>query len=385
MVAVADAGPTGDAAPRVAIADDQPATGSGAGSGSGTGSAGSGAPGGLALASGSGTGSAGAEDQPAVDGAPTTAGTAANLLAYLPAGHILTVLVRFDRLRGTEWATAAEGLFRPMPDYQALFGARTANLSDKIDTLVISTPRPRDATATTLVVHTALARPALRTLLDQPGSPIAWSTVKGGVLGHRGGRAVLPGDTRMILSPFRGWFVLAQPSDLGGLLAPATGNLDKLEASGKLPPWLARVREIEAESGATRGPALVLTMATPTLRYKLPDVGLGVTTLPGPERVSLAMEAVKQGWLLRGNIVFRSEADAGEFVQAITDAQQRVADSHLLSAVLRRGHALNAVTGLSLTRTGARVSYATSLSIADARAVMIAAAANLDDYFGRGR
>jgi hypothetical protein len=31
------------------------------------------------------------------------------------------------------------------------------------------------------------------------------------------------------------------------------------------------------------------------------------------------------------------------------------------------------------------VSYATSLSIADARAVMIAAAANLDDYFGRGR
>jgi hypothetical protein len=276
-----------------------------------------------------------------------------------------------------------------MPDYQALFGARTAGLSTKLDTLVISTPRPRDATATTLVAHTTLGRAALRAQLDQPGSPTTWTAAKGGMLGTRRGPAVLRGDLRVFLAPYRGWFLLAQPADLGPLLAPTTGDLDKLEATGKVPPWLARIRTIEAEAGdvrevrAARGPALVLTLAPPATRYKFPDVGLGLTSLPAPERASLAMELVQQGWLVRGNLVFRSEADATEFVQAVTDAQQRVADSYLLSGVLRRGHALNAVTGLSLSRTGARVSYATSLSVADARAVLTAAAITLEGYFGQ--
>ena len=120
--------------------------GSGAGSSLGTGSSGSlgsGSP--AAISTGSGSGLAGMDDQPAVDGAPTNAGTAANLLAYFPAGHTIGVLVRFDRLRGTEWALAAEELFRPMPDYQSLFGSRNAGIADKLDMLVISTPRPRDA------------------------------------------------------------------------------------------------------------------------------------------------------------------------------------------------------------------------------------------------
>ena len=89
----------------------------------------------------------GLTDEPAVAGAPTTAGTAANLLTYFPAGHVVTALIRFDRLRGTEWAIQAERLLRPMPDYQVLFGPRDAKLVDKLETLVISSPRPRDATA----------------------------------------------------------------------------------------------------------------------------------------------------------------------------------------------------------------------------------------------
>ena len=48
-----------------------------------------------------------------------TAGTAANLLAYFPPGHVVTALVRFDRLRGTEWA--ATGKVRLcLPDPAAL-------------------------------------------------------------------------------------------------------------------------------------------------------------------------------------------------------------------------------------------------------------------------
>jgi hypothetical protein len=383
-VAIADAGARGDAAELAAMGSN---AGSGAGSAIGSGS---GVP--AAVAMGSGSGSPGMDDQPAVDGAPTTAGTAANLLAYFPPGHVITALVRFDRLRGGEWAPAAERLFRPMPDYRALFGDRDAGIADKLDMLVISSPRPRDATATTLVMHTLQSRAAIRDLLANQGAPIAWSAAKGGMFGKRSGK-LFPGDRRVLLSPWKGWYLLAQPDDLAGLTAPATGNVDAIEARGKLPPWLQTIRTIEKESGedAKKGPALVVTLGGPvadtaptkTGRYKLPDVGLGVTSLPVPQRVSLAMELVKQGWLVRGNIVFATEADAAEFVTTATDAQQRIVDSHVLSALLARQHALNIVKGLSLARTGARVSYGTSLSIADARAVLAAMAATLTDYFGQ--
>ncbi|NVB81994.1 MAG: hypothetical protein HOV81_26670 [Kofleriaceae bacterium] len=353
-------------------------SGSGAGSGAGSGSA---AEPGTAAFTGSGSGAPGMDNQPAVDGAPTSAGTAANLLAFFPAGHQVTVMIRFDRLRKTEWAEPAEAMFKPMPDYAALFGARTAAIGDKIDTLVISTPRPRDATATTLVVHSPLTRPELRVFLANPDAPITWSATKGGLFGKRTGK-VPPNDKRVLLSPWQNWFLLAQPGDLGGLTAAAKGNLDTIEAKAKLPAWLQTLRTIEHESGDDkRGPALVMTLAGPGKRYAIPDVGLGVTSLPSPVRLSLAMELVKQGWLLRGNIVFGNEADASEFAQAVQDVQTRITDSRILSGLLRKQHALNMVTGLSLARTGARVSYATSISIADARALLAAAAVMVEAYF----
>ena len=380
--------------------------GFGAGSSLGSGSAGSGSP--AAITTSAGSGSAGMDDQPAVEGAPTSAGTAANLLAYFPAGHTLSVLVRFDRLRGSEWATAAEELFRPMPDYHALFGARTADIATKLDMLVISTPRPRDATATTLVMKTPLPRSSVRDLLANTDAPIAWSAARGGALGKRSGK-VFQNDKRVVLSPWQGWYLLAQPEDLGPLTAAARGNVDRVEAKGKLPAWIAGIRAIEKESGdksgegptpaggraevsdAKKGPALVMTVGEPPSttapaksgRYKLPELGLGVRSLPVPSRISLAMELVKQGWLVRGNIVFPNEADAAELVTTLTDLQTRITDSHILSAVLRKQHVLNVVTGLSLARSGARVSYATSISISDARAILAAAAIELAGYFGQ--
>jgi hypothetical protein len=379
IAAIADAGVPlgGDAGVQVAAIE----SGSGAGSGTGTGS-GSGSGVAAAIETGSGSGAPGVDNQPAVEGAPTTAGTAANLLAYFPAGHQVTVLVRFDRLRNTEWAEQAERLFKPMPDYQALFGTRAAGVGDKFDTLVISSPRPRDATATTLVVHAPIPRRELRDFLANPDTPITWTIAKGGMLGQRSGK-LFPGDKRVLLAPWKDWVVLAPPSDLPGLLTPAKGAIDSFETRARLPAWLQTIRTIEKESGEEklRGPALVLTLAGPGQRYEIPDIGLGITSLPSPQRISAAMELVTQGWLIRGNIVFAKAADAKEFAQAVTDVQQRITDSRVFSALLRRQHALNVVTGLSIQRTGARVSYATSMSIADARALMAAAAATLDAYF----
>lgn len=350
-------------------------------SGTGSGTNGSGAGSGVAaaVAVGSGSGVAGMDNQPAVAGAATTAGTAANLLAYFPPGHLISALVRFDRLRGTEWAQPAEQLFHPMPDYRALFGTTDADIADKLEMLVISTPRPRDALATTLVAKTHLSRSEMRTLLATTGA--TWSATRAGMLGRR--KVTLPGDKRVVLSPWKNWFVLAQPADLGALPAGG-GSIDSVEARVKLPAWLAQIRTIEKESGEDKpGPALVATLTFDGQRIAIPDVGIGVTSLPAPTRLSLAMELVPQGWLVRGNIVFASEADAGEFEHALLDVQKRVVGSFLISRLLKRQHVLNLVAGLSIARSGARVSYATSVSISDARALLAALGQSLADYFGQ--
>lgn len=384
------------------------AAGSNAGSGSvvatGTGSTGSGTSIVLGAGSSAGSGVAGAittnagsgvpgmDDQPAVDGAKMTAGTNANLLGSFPPGHTLAVLVRFDRLRGSEWAAAAESLFHPMPDYQSLFGAKSAGLTDKLDMLVISTPRPQDATATTLVMQTHLSRAETRDLLANPDTPITWSAAKGGALGKRTGK-VFPNDKRVILSPWKGWYVLAQPEDLAGAMAAKPGSADTVEA-GKagLPAWLDGIRAIKKESGDEQdGPALVMTVGEPpsatrparTGRYKLPELGLGVHSLPVPQRISLAMQLVKQGWLVRGNISFANEKDAAELATTLEDLKTRITDSHILSALLRKQHLLNVVTNLSLARSGTRISYATSISISDARAILVAASQALASAFGQ--
>jgi hypothetical protein len=322
----------------------------------------------------------GTGDAPAVDGAPTTAGTAANLLAYFPDGQIVTALVRFDRLRGTEWAAPTERLLRPLPDYQLLFGARDADILGKLETLVISSPRPRDAAATTLVARTRLSRGALRSALGAT-SPVAWSVARGGLLGRRS-NPQLPADQRVFLSPFHGWFLLAQPGDLGDLMAGARGPLDAAVATGGLPPWLAGIRAIEAESGDKRGPAVVVTIGLRGRRQRLGGLALavGVRSIPMPDRISLAIEMVPQGWLLRGNMRFSSDADAAEHIASIQQIQRRIADSRALQLVLGKPIA-HVIASLAFARNGARLSYAASASIADARAILDVAAQQIDAYF----
>jgi hypothetical protein len=318
----------------------------------------------------------GTEDLPAVDGAATTPGTAANLLSYFPAGHAVTALIRFDRLRSTEWAVPVERLLRPMPDYITLFSHKTAALADKVDTLVISSPRPDDPAATTLIGRTVIGRAGLRALLGGT-TPVKWSPATGGLLGTR--RSRIKTDKRVFLSPFRGWFLLGQPEDLPGLTAPAKGDLDQIEATAKLPTWLAGIRRIEDESGGDKaGPSLVLTLVFSGKKIDLHgnDFGLGVPSVQTPERISLAMEVVKQGWTVRGNMVFGTEAQAVDFLAEAAQAQSRI-DTQLFRMAVGEP-VVNMIKNLSFTHAGARVSYATSMSIADTRVLLDLAYTLLD-------
>lgn len=314
---------------------------------------------------------------------PTSAGTAANLLAYFPKGHLVTALVRFDRLRNTRWAEPSEAIFAPMPDYRALFGGGKPRLVERFDTLVISSPKPRDPTATILAGRSVMSRRELRELFERQGTPITWSTVSGGALGERTGPRVLPGDPRVVLAPAAGWFFLAAPADLPGLTAPRAGELDTATATVPLPPWLAAVQTIDREAGEARGPAVILTVTATRARWKVPEVGLGVTSVPAPERATLAMELVKQGFVVRGNVKLASDTEAEELVMAVETARKAIGDSTFLQSVLRRANAYNAVMGLSVKRTGSRVAYATSISIKDAEILMALAGAAVQEYFGK--
>ncbi len=131
-----------------------------------------------------------------------------------------------------------------------------------------------------------------------------WSTTKAGLLGKLA--QPYEHDKRVILSPAIAAGSCSRRRPDLPRLDPMQGDVDKIEASGKVPAWLANVHAIEARAATRTSPNLLWTVAGKVKRYDLPDVGLGVDSVPGPERVGLAMEGRQASWLIRGSIKFSS-------------------------------------------------------------------------------
>jgi hypothetical protein len=110
------------------------------------------------------------------------------------------------------------------------------------------------------------------------------------------------------------------------------------------------------------------------------DFGLGVKSFPMPQRLTVAAEVVKQGWIVHGDLRFATAAAAAEFVKTGTAVKQRIADSTALQFAVGKPIS-RIVANLSFATAGERVSYATSVSISDMQAVMAVATQLLDDHF----
>ena len=176
--------------------------------------------------------------------------------------------------------------------------------------------------------------------------------------------------------------VLARPKDLAGLLDAAEGELDGAAADpAKLPGWLARLPDLEGESGKKDGPALMMTLGPRSKTWDVPDVGLGLTSLPAPERMTLSLEIDRQGFHVKGHLKFRTEDEAISFVEKTEAARVAALESAAHTMVLKRAKIWNAVKGLSMVRTDQRVSYSTSVSIADARVMSAAGILLVAEYF----
>ena len=309
---------------------------------------------------------------------PGPPGTAADFRPYVPQGDKVTVLLRYDRLRGTPWAKLADAILAPMPDYRAIVGRRNTPLAELFDVLLISSRNPTDVTATNLVARTRRSPAELRRYLDSKDTPVRWRAVRGGVLGKRLASATkLERDNRVYLLPFPDWIVLARAKYLGEPArgAPPAGAPTELDAvradETALPDWLRRARSVEVESGLDRGPIAVMSVSgIKHTELDLPQVGV----VPVPVHAALAIEMAKQGFYVRGTLTFSTADRAQAFQRALEVARTRLLDATWGQLLLKNFHAYHALKGLTMRRRDTRVTYATSISIADGKAMMILAA-----------
>jgi len=274
------------------------------------------------------------------------------------------VLLRLDRLRDTMWSERIEAIVAPLPDYAAIVGAESGSFFDSFDALIMSSPEPRDVTATLVAAHVRGEAAAARGFLAH-AAEIAWTTVETGTVGARPAEGLAhPKDTRVFFMPSDAWLVLSRPEHLA---APAV--------------WFTGLESLEQSSGLEDGPVAVVSARGFRQRFRIPGVGL----LPTPERVSATLTNAGHGFYVRGSVMFASEDEAARFVARVTAAQADVLDSFAGKGLLEAFGALNAAKGLRLRQLGNAVTFATSFSITDARTLLDMAAQWTARYYAARR
>jgi hypothetical protein len=315
-------------------------------------------------------------------------GASADLRVYAPEGDKLAVLLRYDRLKGTPWAALADAIIAPMPDYRSIVGNRKVALADLFQSLLISTRNPTNVRATHLIARTHMSPAEVRRFLDHPLQPVTWSAVRGGALGERQDSPLkVERDRRVYLIPQPGLVVLTRPKFLGALVeqppaGSAPADLDARAAPADVPPWLARARSAENEAGVDSDVVAVVTVGGIRRdEIEVPEFG----ALPTPVRFSLALEMAKVGFYVRGTLAFATAQLAQQFETRMNQGRERVLGNRFTQLMLRNFHAFNALQGLTLRRRGQLVTYATSISNADAKAGMRLAADWARRFFEGGQ
>jgi hypothetical protein len=153
-----------------------------------------------------------------------------DLRAYGPKGSRLTVLVRLDRLRGTDFVAPVDALLQRLPDRRDLLEGTDLDLFAAFDALLIATPHPLDPSVTFLAARHHLDDAQLRAALTRGAKAtdrvIAWRTEGGRPIGERRPRRGLPPgtppwrDDRLIVLAAPGLAVVTPPAYRALLLAP---------------------------------------------------------------------------------------------------------------------------------------------------------------------
>jgi hypothetical protein len=194
-----------------------------------------------------------------------------DLSTYGPKGSRLTVLLRLDRLRGTDYVAPVDALLARLPDRRDLLEGTDLDLFQSFDALLIATPHPLDPSVTFLAARHHLDDAQLRAALGRGAKAtdrvIAWRSEGGRPVGERRPRRGLPPgapatrDDRIIVLAAPGLAVVTPPAYRSLLMAPrapappqadAGAAPDGGSADGGAPgavDWTTMLWRIDAEEG----------------------------------------------------------------------------------------------------------------------------------------
>ncbi len=325
-----------------------------------------------------GTGSGGTQ------GGIKTVGVGIDLAKSTPPRDHLAIAIRLDRLRRTTWAKDADAILAPMPDYSLIVGRRKIDITERFDLLLVSTSDPNNVAKTNLAARSSTLSPGeLRSFLSHSDAPTRWQPVTGGAQGTVGTSPFFSeGDPRVYLTPLPGWVVLTDPKHLDGLLAVRGGSLDGLPEQDTLPKWLRAVPSVMEQTGRLGdGPAVSLSARGLPEKLAIPLIG----DFPTPQHVSVALWTKSIGLVARGVMIFSSAERAEAFVNKAEATKRLATAMGPVKLLLRRFNAYNALAGLSLKRSGSRVSFATSVSVKDGKVITALAAEMMKKWYARGR
>ena len=150
-----------------------------------------------------------------------------DLGAYAPQGSRLTLLMRLDRLRGTDYAAPVAEMLMHLPDGRDFVTGTGLDLFTDLEALLVATPNPLDASVTFLAVRHHLDDAKVRAALTRGAKAsdytLAWRTQDGRPIAERHPLEARRRwrDDRLIMLAAPGLTVVTPRAYRALLLAPA--------------------------------------------------------------------------------------------------------------------------------------------------------------------
>src|SRR5262245_37921552 len=221
-----------------------------------------------------------------------------DLGAYGPQGSRLTVLMRLDRLRGTDYAPHVDELLMRLPDRRDFVSGTGLDLFMDFDALLVATPNPLDPSVTFVAVRHRLDDAKVRAALNQgakgSGHALTWRTQGGRPIAERHARegSAPRRDDRLIILAAPGLTVVTPRAYRALLLAPASpppdgGVSDGTAAKSPASPdggataspsplkggWATLLTRIDAEEGLMPPDGAVMVNAVDIFKSRAPAPG----------------------------------------------------------------------------------------------------------------
>jgi hypothetical protein len=217
-----------------------------------------------------------------------------DLGAYAPQGSRLTMLMRLDRLRGTDYAAPVAEMLMRLPDGRDFVTGTGLDLFNDLEALLVATPNPLDASVTFLAVRhhldDAKVRAALTRVAKASDTTLTWRTQGGRPLAERhpldARRAWR--DDRLIMLAAPGLTVVTPRAYRALLLAPSAppdggvaegtgpdGGGPGVAPSGSMMKggWATLLTRIDAEEGLMPPDGAVMVNAVDMFKSRAPGPG----------------------------------------------------------------------------------------------------------------